>query len=216
MVGTSGMVAHVYDGGSEISDPDNLGRFKNMVIDSQYQYILDPHTITVQAAYMRQKQEYSANTLAAAAPPYFLADGVTPVAPVNSSDTTNTLRLKLSYIYQAKYGGSVAFFNRTGTTNTLNQTSGFDSNGQITSTDPSETGITSTRVTGSLSGNPATRGWTYEAFWMPVYGGALRYARIGLQYTAYSKFNGATDNYDGFGRNARDNNTVFLYVWAAY
>jgi hypothetical protein len=211
MVGTSGMVAHVYDGGSDIADSDNLGRFRNIGIDSQYQYILDPHTITVQAAYMRQKQDYSANALAEAAPPYFLSDGVTPVAPVNSSDTTNTLRLKLSYVYQAKYGGSVAFFNRTGTTNTLNQTAGIDSNGQITSTDPFETGITSTRVTGNLSGNPATRGWTYEAFWTPV-----QYVRIGAQYTAYSKFNGAADNYDGFGRNARDNNTFFLYVWAAY
>jgi hypothetical protein len=211
MVGTSGMVAHVYDGGSDTSDPDNLGRFRNIGVDSQYQYILDPHTITVQAAYMRQKQDYSANTLAEAAPPYFLSDGVTPVAPVNSSDTTNIFRAKLSYVYRAKYGGSVAFFNKTGTTNTLNQTSGFDSNGQITSGDPLETGITSTRVTGNASGNPATRGMTYEAFWTPV-----QYVRVGLQYTAYSKFNGAADNYDGFGRNAKDNNTVFLYVWAAY
>jgi hypothetical protein len=40
--------------------------------------------------------------------------------------------------------------------------------------------------------------------------------RVGLQYTTYSRFNGASDNYDGFGRNARDNNSLFLYVWAAY
>jgi hypothetical protein len=66
-------------------------------------------------------------------------------------------------------------------------------------------------VTGNLSGNPGTRGGTLEAFWIPV-----QYVRVGAQYTAYSKFNGASDNYDGFGRNARDNNTLFLYVWAAY
>ena len=211
MVGASGMVAHVYDGGSIISDTGNLGRFKNTGIDAQYQYLLDPHTITAQVAYMRQKQTYSGNTLAAAAPPYFLADGVTPVAPVNSSDTTNTFRAKVSYVYHAMYGGALSFFNRTGTTNTLNQTAGYDSNGQITSVDPLVTGITSTRVTGNLSGNPATRGWTYEAFWMPV-----QYVRVGAQYTAYSKFNGASDNYDGFGRNARDNNSLFFYVWGAY
>ena len=211
MVGTSGMIAHVYDGGSDVTSPDNLGRFKNVGFDSQYQYILDPHTVTVQAAYMRQKQEYSVNTLATAAPPYFLSDGVTPIAGVNPSDTTNVFRAKLSYVYQAKYGGSLAFFNKTGTTNTLNQSSGFDSNGQITSVDPEGTGISSTRVNGNLSGNPSTRGWTYEAFCTPV-----QYVRIGAQYTAYNKFNGATDNYDGFGRNARDNNTIFLYVWAAY
>jgi hypothetical protein len=211
MVGTSGMTAHVYDGGTDISDRNNLGRFRNTGVDAQYQYLLDPHTVTAQVAYMRQVQTYSANTLAGAASSYFLADGVTPVAPANPSDTTNVFRAKASYIYQAKYGGSVAFFNSTGTTNTLNQTSGYDSNGQITSTDPLATGITSTRVSGNLSGNPATRGMTYELFWTPV-----QYARVGAQYTAYSKFNGASDNYDGLGRNARDNNTLFAYVWFAY
>ena len=60
-------------------------------------------------------------------------------------------------------------------------------------------------------GNPATRGWTYEAFWTPI-----QYIRIGAQYTAYSRYNGASTNYDGLGRNARDNNSLFLYVWAAY
>lgn len=211
MVGTSGMTAHVVDGGTDISDPNNLGRFRNTGVDAQYQYLLDPHTVTAQVAYMRQVQTYSANTMAGAASPYFLADGVTPVAQANPSDTTNVFRAKASYIYQAKYGGSVAFFNRTGSTNTLNQTSGYDSNGQITSTDPLATGIASTRVGGNLSGNPATRGMTYELFWTPV-----QYARVGAQYTAYSKFNGASDNYDGLGRNARDNNTLFAYVWFAY
>jgi len=210
MVGTSGMIAHVFDLGTDTSDPNNLGRFENAGVDAQYQYLLDPHTITAQVAYMRQKQIYSANT-AAAVSPFFLADGVTPVAPVNSSDTTNVFRAKLSYVYQAKYGGSLAYFDKTGSTNTLNQTSGFDTNGQITSTDPLGTGIASTRVGGSLSGNPATRGFTYEAFWMPV-----QYVRVGAQFTAYNKFNGASENYDGFGRNARDNNTLFLYVWGAY
>jgi hypothetical protein len=37
-----------------------------------------------------------------------------------------------------------------------------------------------------------------------------------LQYTGYNQFNGAGRNYDGAGRNARDNNTLFLNVWAAY
>jgi hypothetical protein len=205
------MIAHLYDAGSDTSDPNNLGRIKNTGIDAQYQYLLDPHTITAQVAYMRQVTDYSANTLAGFASPYFLVDGVTPVAAANPSDTANIFRAKLSYVYQAKYGGSLSYFNLTGTANTLNQSSGFDSNGQITSTDPLGTGITSTRVTGNLSGNPATNGMTYEVFWLPV-----QYVRVGAQYTAYHKFNGATDNYDGFGRNARDNNTLFLYVWGAY
>ena len=39
--------------------------------------------------------------------------------------------------------------------------------------------------------------------------------RVGLQYIGYSKFNGANNNYDGFGRNASDNNTLFGFLWVA-
>lgn len=211
MVGTSGMIARVYDGGSDTSDPGNLGEFRNTGLDAQYQYLLDPHTLTVQLAYAHQEQHYSGNTMAAASSPYFQADGVTPVPAPNAMDTINLIRAKVSYVYRATYGGSLAFFSSHGSANTLNQTSGYDSTGLITSTDPNGTNITSTRVNGNLSGAPDTKGFTYEAFWMPV-----QYVRVGLQYTAYNTYSGASSNYDGFGRNASDNNSLFLYVWGAY
>lgn len=209
MLGTSGMIAHVYDTGSDTSDDGNLGLYRNTGIDAQYQYLLDPHTVTAQLVYMRQVQTYSANALAGAtaAETYVLADGVTPVDAANPSDTTNVLRAKLSYVYQAKYGGSLALFNKTGTRNTLNQTAGLDPVACVGAV----CNATSVRVTGNLTGNPATSGVTYEAFWIPT-----QNIRLGAQYTAYSKFNGASDNYDGFGRNAKDNNTLFGYLWFAY
>jgi hypothetical protein len=37
--------------------------------------------------------------------------------------------------------------------------------------------------------------------------------RLGLQYTGYLKFNGGTSNYDGDGRSAHQNNSLFLYYW---
>ena len=37
--------------------------------------------------------------------------------------------------------------------------------------------------------------------------------RIGLQYTLWNKFDGATNNFDGAGRNAHNNNTIFAYAW---
>jgi hypothetical protein len=214
MVGTSGMVAHVYDDPTDTSDPNSVSRIKNTGIDAQYQYLLDPHTVTAQVAYMRQKQDYSANTVAALAPPAFVDANGNPLASGNASDTTNVLRAKLSYIYRAKYGGSLAFFNQTGTTNTARQSSGYDPTTGLITNDPGGLlGATalSTRVNGNLSGSPAVRGLTYEAFWMPV-----QYVRVGAQYTAYNKYNGASTNYDGFGRNAKDNNTLFFYVWGAY
>jgi hypothetical protein len=37
--------------------------------------------------------------------------------------------------------------------------------------------------------------------------------RLGLQYTGYLKFNGGSSNYDGSGRSASQNNSLFLYYW---
>ena len=46
--------------------------------------------------------------------------------------------------------------------------------------------------------------------------GATVLVRFGLQYTMYDTFDGASSNYDGTGRNASDNNTLFVYAWVAY
>jgi hypothetical protein len=32
----------------------------------------------------------------------------------------------------------------------------------------------------------------------------------------YQKFNGAETNYDGYGRNASDNNTLYLLIWLMF
>jgi len=36
------------------------------------------------------------------------------------------------------------------------------------------------------------------------------------QYVIYNKFNGGSDNYDGSGRNATDNNTLYLALWVLW
>lgn len=41
-------------------------------------------------------------------------------------------------------------------------------------------------------------------------------SRVGLQYIAYNKFNGASTNFDGNGTNARDNNTLLIYLWSTF
>jgi hypothetical protein len=50
-------------------------------------------------------------------------------------------------------------------------------------------------------------------FYQPV-----QYLRLGIQYYKWDQFQGVRRNYDlsGFpGRNANDNNALFLYVWVA-
>jgi len=46
--------------------------------------------------------------------------------------------------------------------------------------------------------------------------GPLFNVRLGLQYTAYGKFNGARHNFDGAGANAADNNALRLFTWIAF
>lgn len=104
MVGTSGMVAHIYDDPADISDSATVSQFRNTGIDAQYQYILDPHTVTAQVAYMQTQETYSDTASAGLPNP-------------GSGDTNNVTRAKLSYVYAAKYGGSLSYFNLTGSTN---------------------------------------------------------------------------------------------------
>ena len=73
---------------------------------------------------------------------------------------------------------------------------------------------------GSRKGKPDTTGYILQADWTPFgkessWGAPWANVRVGLQYTGYTKFNGASSNYDGNGRDAGDNNTVFAFVWTA-
>ena len=39
---------------------------------------------------------------------------------------------------------------------------------------------------------------------------------IDVNYTGYTKFNGASKDYDGASRNASDNNTVYMALWIMF
>ena len=201
MVGAFGLDAKVYPDPTDPTGPTN--HFRDVGIDGQYQYILDPHAVTVTASYIHERIGY-ADTVANQAPPLD-PDGSLGFPLTNASDTLRMFRAKASYVYAAKYGGSLSFFDVNGTSNSALQTSALDPE------DPTALVEGSQSVTGSLNGSPATRGWTLEAFWTPV-----QYLRMGIEYTAFSRFNGASSNYDGFGRNAKDNNTLFVYFWGAF
>jgi len=208
MLGTGGMVARIFDNPLDTSDPSTTHRVTDWNLDTQYQYLLDPHAVTAQMVYAHSRHRFP--DMLANQPVAFVDRGGNPLANTNAEDTTRLVRAKVSYVYRARYGGSLSFFSLTGSTNTALQTSGFDPSSLTITSDPSSQ-APSTRVSGDLVGNPATRGVTYELFWTPI-----QNIRLGAQYTAYSRFNGASENYDGFGRNARDNNTLFVYLWGAY
>jgi hypothetical protein len=66
-------------------------------------------------------------------------------------------------------------------------------------------------VNGSSTGVPNSNGFIAQLDFLPWYN-----TNFSLQYVFYNKFNGAKTDYDGFGRNATDNNTIYLLVWVNF
>jgi hypothetical protein len=62
-----------------------------------------------------------------------------------------------------------------------------------------------TAVTGNANGNPRSTGIMANVSYWPI-----QNLDLAVQYTDYTRFNGAATNYDGAGRDASDNNTVYL------
>ncbi|HEY6447830.1 MAG TPA: hypothetical protein VIY53_15320 [Acidobacteriaceae bacterium] len=105
--------------------------------------------------------------------------------------TLNTFRVDSTYHWASKYSATGALFRTTGTADPLL--------------------YASAPTTGSLNGSPETAGYTVQFAWWPA-----QNVDIDLNYTGYTRFNGASMNYDGANRNASDNNTVYMALWLLF
>jgi hypothetical protein len=114
----------------------------------------------------------------------------------NSSGTLNSFKAKASYYFEKKYGISAGHFYTKGGAN--------DSVFNVRDPDTGDT----VPVVGSVNGSPDTSGYVLELNYLP-----MRDIRLVLQYTGYTKFNGASSFYDGANRNAKDNNTLYMLAW---
>lgn len=172
--------------------PDNLNtttptdRYSDVAVDAQYQYITDVHTVTAQATYIWEKQSYNASFPITEETGAGYGAGPTPANP---TDRLRTFRVKGTYYYERKYGATLSYFQTTGT---------------------ADEGLYGTTATGNPN-TPNSNGYAVELDWLP-----FQNVRLLLQYTGYGKFNGGRSNYDGTGRNASDNNTLFFDVWVAF
>jgi hypothetical protein len=118
-----------------------------------------------------------------------LAAGVETLA----ADLT-TVRATATYYFKRRFGGSVGYFSTTG--------------GAAEFQPPD----TLHETPGSLELSPAdTKGWMAELNYVPWLN-----TKFSVQYTAFNKFAGFNSNYDGNGRNASDNNTLYILAWLAY
>lgn len=180
-IGTFGMAAALNPGRVTGSGTDHT---TDIGFDTQYQFLSDVHSVSLQASWITENQNLTASQLI----------GNT----TNGHNHVRTLNLKTSYYYDQTYGGTVGWFESRGSSDAL---------------------LYGTNA--PTYGNPDTTGWIGELDYMPFNHGGPSFwpwlnMKIGVQYVYYEKYNGGRSNYDANGRNARDNNTLFLFDWIAF
>jgi hypothetical protein len=162
-------------------------RLTDVGADASYEFQTGPHQATLYVTLITEHQHLTASQALGNAS--------------RGSDSLTTFRTQASYNFAQTYGVTLGYFQTTGST---------------------DTGLYQPApVSGSASGSPNSRGFITELAWVP-FGKATSWlqpwlnVRLNLQYVAYLKFNGAHSNYDGFGRNASANNTLYLLSWFAF
>lgn len=177
-VGVFGFFPSLNPGGD--TSTGRTDSYTDLGIDGSYQFTGD-NIYTVNARYTHERQSLAASSLL----------GLT----ANASDSLDDIRLDASYYWHNMIGGTVQFFNTSGT------------NDAMLYADSASFSPDSTGITFQIDATPWGNG---DA----LLGGRLN-LRVGVQYTIYTRFNGASTNYDGNGRNASDNNTLRLFTWLA-
>ena len=109
----------------------------------------------------------------------------------NPTDNLNTVNLSGRYHLDSSQAFGLGYFSTTGSNDPL-----------LYAPNP---------VDGSASGSPDSNGWILQYVYLP-----RQNVQLTAQYTLYSKFNGSGSNYDGSGRNASDNDSLFLMLWVLW
>jgi len=97
----------------------------------------------------------------------------------------NTLLANAEYHFGNRMSGTFGWFDTAGT--------------------PDPLLYAQSAVSGSANGDPRGAGYILSFSLWP-----MQNLQLGVQYTGYTRFNGAAINYDGAGRNASGNNAVYL------
>ena len=97
----------------------------------------------------------------------------------------NTFMANAEYHFGNRYTGTIGVFDTGGTVDNVLYAPG--------------------AVSGSANGDPRGTGYLLNFSYWP-----WQNLQLAAQYTGYTRFNGGSTNYDGAGRNANANNTVYL------
>jgi hypothetical protein len=161
-------------------------QFTDVGFDSQFQYISNVHGLTARITYILEHQKLDGSQVLGLAS--------------NRSNDLDSFKASASYVYDTHYSFSAGYFNIKGSADAL---------------------LYADSLSPSAPGSPNSNGWVFDVAWLPFSKGGPAFwpwlnARIGLSYTLYNEFDGASTNYNGAFRDASDNNTVFAYTWIAF
>ena len=185
-IGSFGMQANVNPQRLQGAGTD---QFTDFGFDATYQYLVNPrHIFELNGTYIRENRNMNASVALGFAE-----------KPHSSLDT---IRVRGAYTFLQTYGLTLAYGQTSGTADTI----------LYSFSDP---------ISGSRSGKPNNQAFTAEVNYIPFGKSTSAYStltnlRLTLQYTHYFQFNGGIRNYDGFGRNAAGNDTIYLNGWLAF
>ena len=158
--------------------------YRDIAFDGGYQFLGDgTHIATVQAIYTDEAQNLGASAAA--------------LGIASSKYHLQQIRANLSYWYQNTYGLTLGWQRTWGPAN------------------PVLFGVTGA---GTVNNKPNSNAFIVEADWVPFGKDTSLWApfmnlKLGVQYTAYTQFNGGGSNFDGAGHNAGDNNALLVFAW---
>ena len=162
--------------------------YTDYAIDGGYQYIGDgTHIVSLLGIFDHEHQNLSGTFNAGSAS--------------QASNDLNQIRLTATYYYLQTYGVTASWQKTWGT--------------------PDPGLYAPAPLTGSANGKPNSNAFIFEADYVPFgktdsWAGPWVNLKLGVQYTLYTQFNGGTSNYDGSGRNAGDNNALYVFAWMIF
>lgn len=118
-------------------------------------------------------------------------------AASNRTDHLWSTKATVDYLFDKTYGGAVGYFVNNGSHDLSLHSE-------------------------SLTGSPLSDGVVLQLNYLPFnkFGGPAFWpkssVKFSIQYLIYNRFDGARRNYDGTGRNASDNNTLYAEAWIAF
>jgi len=178
----------LFDSAYQTGASGSVNNYLDNGVDLQYQWDSAPQFVTFRSAFTWENQGLSAA---------HSAGGAAHVA-----ENLYTFQFWLEYYRYNLVGVTGSLFDIGGSTDHA-----------VYAPDP---------VSGSRTGSPDTLGGFLQvqllplSQWFQQAWPALPMTQFAVQYTMYSTFNGASSNYDGFGRSASDNNTLYFMVWTPW